>query len=207
MTKFIYQEYSFCDGDIKVFFLNIEDNKNLIDLNLIPHTQLTQILSYKNKKDRDKRLIARTFLYNYCKNNYQLNDFNVFYNKYAKPYFNSTKIKFSFSYSKDYILIGISLDRDIGVDIEYKDKSLDIQNLVSSVMHVEEILVYEGLNAQSKVDYFYDIWSSKESYIKKIGVGLSYDISSLNIAHDIQDNHVVMLKGIEGYSIYLTYEK
>ena len=207
MNRFLHQEYNFYDGDIKVFILNIEDNKKLINLNLVPQVQLAKILSYKNKKDRDKRLIARTFLYSYCKNNYQLNDFNVFYNKYSKPYFNSTKIKFSFSYSKDYILIGISLNKDIGVDIEYKDKSLDIQHLLSSVMHVEEILVYEGLNAQSKVDYFYDIWSSKESYIKKIGVGLSYDITSLNIAHDTQDNHVVKLIGIDGYSLYLTYEK
>lgn len=177
--------------DIDIFLLKVSDNIDQINLSIIPQEQKSGISKYHHSRDKRKRLLARSFLFTYCRDNFQLIDYEFSYNKYKKPFFKESDIQFSFSYSRDYVLIGISKRNSIGVDIEYKNKDSSFEDIAPMVMHEEELENFNGLLDVDRVDFFYDLWSKKEAYIKAIGKGLYYDLKKINITYTnvtIEDN-------------------
>ena len=131
---------------------------------------------------KKKRFIARSFLYRYCKYYFQLSDFELQKTEYCQPKFKCSNIQFSFSYSCDYILIGISKNSIIGVDIEYKNIKFEIKDIVHLIMHPEELNYFNNLeNFSQQINFFYRIWSGKEALIKAWGMGLYYPVKEINL--------------------------
>jgi len=170
-------------GDTNIFLLKVSDNLECISKNIIPNSQLLDIKQYKLEHDRNKRLLSRSFLYTYLKNKYQIESFDLEYNKYKKPYLKSNKnIDFSISYSKDYILVAVSDKYKIGVDIEYIDKDINHNELKNIVMHQNEIKHYNQLKTEEdKLGFFFEVFNIKESIIKSMGMGLYFDVKSISI--------------------------
>lgn len=168
--------------DTNIFLLKVNDNIESINRNIIPDSELLDIQLYKFEHDRNKRLLARSFLYAYLKSEYQIENFELGYNQYKKPYLKHNKnIDFSISYSKDYILIAISDKHKIGVDIEYIDKDINHNELKEIIMHSNEIAHYNQIQKEEdKLDFFFEVFNTKESIIKSMGMGLYFDIRNLN---------------------------
>jgi len=167
---------------VEIFLLKISENMNFINLDIIPQDQENEIAKYHQKHDREKRLLARSFLFEYCKFHYQINDFDFIFNQYFQPKFKTSEIKFSLSYSGEYILVGISLAGEIGVDVEYKKEDLDVDEIAPLIMHPSEMSYFHALrNKQSKLEFFYKLWCVKESMIKVFGTGLHHPIKEINL--------------------------
>ena len=166
----------------------VNDQQSLIeDLSLIPNSQKEDIQRYKKKSDRIKRLIARSNTYKYLYENYYIKDFSLRYVEFGKLYLKKYQdIYFSFSYSKDYILVGIS-DVELGVDIEYIDTNIKVEDLADTIMHLSELNYFRGLSQEDKTDFFFKVFNIKEAIIKNIGTGLYYDVKKINTL-DIEDN-------------------
>ncbi|WP_143384726.1 4'-phosphopantetheinyl transferase superfamily protein [Francisella endosymbiont of Ornithodoros moubata] len=117
---------------------------------------------------------------------YRLEYFDT--NNYNKPKFKYHQdIHFSFSYAKECIFIGIS-SLEIGIDIEYIDKSLNVEQLAHIIMHPAEFDYFCSLATKDKRKFFFRVFNLKEAIIKAIGIGLYYDIKSINIL-DIDKNN------------------
>ena len=174
-----YEVLNECD----VFLLDIKNKATSLDLDIIPDSQITDISKYRLEHDRRKRLLARSFLYKHLKDKYQINDFELGFNRYKKPYLkNNNHVDFSISYSKDYILLGVSDKHDIGVDIECIDESINHSELINLIMHSNEIDYYNELICDNeKIDLFFDVFNIKESIIKCMGMGLYFDVKDINI--------------------------
>ena len=168
--------------DTNIFLLKVNDNMECINGGIIPDSQLLNIRQYKLENDRNKRLLARSFLYTYLKDNYQITNFDLEYNQYQKPSLQNNKgIDFSISYSKDYILVAVSDKHKIGVDIECIDKTINHRELKEIIMHQNEIEHYNQLvTDEDKLDFFFEVFNTKESIIKSMGIGLYFDIRNLN---------------------------
>lgn len=102
---------------------------------------------------------------------------------YGKPYLISEKeIYFNYSHTYNTILLAISDKNAVGVDIEYiEDRApLDIMDVLYNDSEIDYIM-----NAKDMLDRkhrFYEIWTKKEAYTKKEGVGLVHqDIKSINV--------------------------
>lgn len=174
----------YINNDIEVYLLNIDDNLHAINFEFIPQQQVNEISLYHNQVDRLCRLLARSFLYNYLFLNYGVKCFNLEYNEYSKPYLkNHSSISFSFSYSKNYVCVGISNNKSIGVDIEYIDTTLNIVEIAPIIMHELELLEFNSLifNKAEQFNYFFRLFSAKEAIIKSFGTGLYFDVKNLNI--------------------------
>jgi 4'-phosphopantetheinyl transferase len=166
---------------IDIFLLKIDENINHINPNIIPCEQKIEISKYHHMNDRQKRLLARSFLFEYCLSMFELTDYTFNFNQFQKPFFKNSNIQFSFSYSKKYILVGLSIYQSIGVDIEYNDINISYEAIIQMAMHEKELLYFKGLLKKDKKKFLYDLWCMKEAYIKMTGKGLSHDIKKINI--------------------------
>ena len=91
------------DENSKIFLFNVEKNIAFLNQSIIPNEQLEKIRRYKEDKDRTKRVLARSFLFNYCKEKYNLEDFSFEYTNNKKPKFKNSELSFSISYSMSVI--------------------------------------------------------------------------------------------------------
>ena len=95
---------------------------------------------------------------------------NLVYNEYGKPYLKRNEIYFNISHAKPYTVLVIS-NKEIGVDIEkitMKDKVM------------KKVCTEEEKKLIKTADDFTVIWVKKESYVKYIGVGLSYGLKNVD---------------------------
>jgi len=181
MNNYIIAKQVLIDNDTQVYLLNIEDNIKYINKSIIPQIQIEEISRYKFKNDSDKRLLARSFLFEYLKEKYNISNFDLGFNEYKKPFLQLTpSINFSFSYAKNYVLIGIS-KRNIGIDIEYINVKFDINEIAQEIMCKRELDWFNSCkNTSLKRIYFFQLFSAKESIIKAFGMGLHFDVKNVN---------------------------
>lgn len=97
-------------------------------------------------------------------------DYDLTYNEYGKPYLKNNELYFSLSDCDNYSVCVIS-DKEIGVDIEkltYKERVL------------KKICTPEELKLVKNKDDFTKLWVKKESYVKYLGIGISYGLKNID---------------------------
>ena len=112
-------------------------------------------------------------------------------NEHRKPYLEDNEIYFNISHSGKYTVIVVG-DSEIGVDIQkmsYKPK------VVKRFYNQKEKEL-----ATSELE-FTKIWTIKEAYVKKLGIGLSYGLENVDTTE--LDNIEVIIK--EDYVIAICY--
>lgn len=99
--------------------------------------------------------------------------------KHGKPFFEDSDIYFNVSHSGEYVACAYG-DKEVGVDIQ-KNKELK-DNLVKRISHEKD----DTVNPLA-------IWVIKESYVKLLGQGLSFDMRRCYI--DFEKNMVIDMSG------------
>ncbi len=142
-------------------------NKNdiLLNDNIISKYNDIQMKEMSNK--------AWSYLFQILKQdfNIEVNQNDIIYNEYNKPYIKDNPIYFNISHSKDIIAIIIS-DCECGIDIEYIDYQKDVEKLALKIMNNTEIKHFNKVINKHK--YFYKIWTKKETYFKIKGTGIDF---------------------------------
>ena len=111
------------------------------------------------------------------------------FDSFQKPVFLSDPtIHFNLSHSGQWILCGVCTN-DIGVDIE-KIEPIH-PNVLEVALTINEQKRYHTLSVQERSQYFYQLWTAKESYLKLIGLGM-------NVLPNLID---VQLKGVNQFHI------
>lgn len=91
-------------------------------------------------------------------------------NEFGKPYWDTFHaVHFNVSDTTDAILLGIS-SAQIGVDIEFNNRSFDYKDIVADYFNEEEAKVIH--QSQNPGQTFYQLWVRKEALLKAIGTGL-----------------------------------
>ncbi|MGN1403854.1 MAG: 4'-phosphopantetheinyl transferase family protein [Ruminococcus sp.] len=99
---------------------------------------------------------------------------------HGKPFFpDEPGIHFNLSHCRELAVCGVS-DRPLGVDVE------EVRPLRERVLRrafsPEECQAVR--NSQQPDEYFFRLWTLKESYVKAIGVGISYPLQTLSFLLD-----------------------
>ena len=162
---------------IKLAYCNVEnlDLKKAYDL--VPKDRREKIDFYRFEKD--KKLSAGAYLLlkklldeeNITKPVFKTE-------KYGKAYIsNYDNIHFNLSHSGKMVLCAIS-DREVGVDVEYNDPSIDL-DIAKSYFYNSE---YESIMKSDKPsEEFFKYWVLKESYMKYTGLGMNLELDSFEI--------------------------
>lgn len=117
--------------------------------------------------------------------------------EFGKPFLvNDHKIHFNISHSGEWVLGAVHY-LPVGVDVE-KIQPLDYQ-LAARFFSEDEYLNLNNKEGQAKLEYFYEIWTLKESYIKAVGKGLSIPLESFSININEAAINVETVKGTGKY--------
>jgi 4'-phosphopantetheinyl transferase len=95
-------------------------------------------------------------------------------------------LQFNVSKSQDRVLLAITLNREVGVDIEGLrsiDDAESIARRIFSANEQKQLLKFEG---RGREEYFFRIWARKEAVIKALGLGLSADLQNIDLAEPVE---------------------
>ncbi len=179
---------------IKLYAINISKGiePKIFDklLQYVSKEKQEKIKRFISNKDALRTLIGDILIrYIICRNLSILNENIVFeVNEYGKPYLkNSKDFYFNISHAGDWVVCAVGKS-DVGVDVELvKDKGIEL-NIANSFFSAEEYQYLMLQREEERVDYFYELWTLKESYIKAVGKGLSIPLNSFCI---IKNNNVI----------------
>ncbi|MCU5539987.1 4'-phosphopantetheinyl transferase superfamily protein, partial [Bacillus cereus] len=102
------------------------------------------------------------------------------YNKYGKPFVEKiSDFHFNVSHSGEWVVC-TTANFNVGIDIE-KVSEIEGFKLAKEFFSAEEFYDISNMNSDEKINYFYDLWTLKESYIKTIGKGLYTPLNSFSI--------------------------
>lgn len=154
--------------------------------NLMPPFRREKVDGIKPRKSKNQSLGAfLLLLYGIKQLGLNIAEFEYTIDSYGYPKLvGEEEIYFSLSHSDDYAICAIS-DNKIGADIErVVDK--DILKISNRFMHSEEDELIQN-STYKQQDYFYRLWTLKESYIKLLGLGLRQELKSFAILFDAED--------------------
>jgi 4'-phosphopantetheinyl transferase len=81
-------------------------------------------------------------------------------------------LRFNLSHTKDLIICAVTLQDDIGCDVEAVGRASDILAIANHYFSASELEELFSLPETERRSRFFDYWTLKESYIKACGQGL-----------------------------------
>ncbi len=95
-----------------------------------------------------------------------------------------SQIRFNLSHSGSEALIALTLDHDVGIDIEHGHDHFDLLELAETVFSPRERARLAAADPARHRTLFYQHWVAKEAYIKALGGGLSIPLEAFSVAFD-----------------------
>jgi 4'-phosphopantetheinyl transferase len=207
MTSYSQHEFStrskkkltLADNEIHLWMTNpkeLIDNKALLTTysTLLTNTELVKQQRYKFAKDRHDALITRAFI----------RDLLTYYADVAPQDWQFEKgekdkpevincplpLRFNISHTSKLIICAVTLEDDIGCDVENISRSSDVLTIAERYFSPQETNALFALPEAQQRNRFFDYWTLKESYIKAWGLGLSIPLTdfSFNIS-DTEQSH------------------
>lgn len=118
-------------------------------------------------------------------------DIVFFTNEYGKPFLKGRDdIYFNISHSGDWVVAAVDA-LPVGIDVEeVSPVDLSISEYYFSADEHEDLM-----SQSDKLDYFFTLWTSKESYIKTLGKGLSQPLNAFSIKFLTKDTIIIKADG------------
>jgi 4'-phosphopantetheinyl transferase len=91
--------------------------------------------------------------------------------EHSNPYFN-------ISHSGNWVVVAFA-DKEVGIDVE-KIRFINFQ-IAKRFYSKAEFNKLNKMEGQEKLEFFFDLWTLKESYLKLLGKGLTKSLSSFTI--------------------------
>ncbi len=113
------------------------------------------------------------------------------YNPHGKPYFNESPLSFNLSHAHERALLGITMNRDVGVDVEYVRADFATEEVAERYFSADELRALRSLPREQQATAFFRCWTQKEAYIKARGEGLSMPLADFTVC--LQANECVRL--------------
>jgi len=137
--------------------------------------------------------------------------------EHGKPYLAPPgTLEFNLSHSAGGLLIGISRQQALGVDIERLARVRPALELAQRFFHPEEASALAALERDRVLPAFLQLWSCKEAVVKALGRGIGYGLDRVAFALDpdgapdrlnviagsaltAQEWHIVQLEPVPGW--------
>jgi len=91
-------------------------------------------------------------------------------------------LRFNLSHSHGVALIGITRQRDIGVDVERIRCIPDLEALAERCFAAGETAALRRLTTAQRAEAFFRCWTRKEAYLKALGDGLARPLDAFEVS-------------------------
>jgi 4'-phosphopantetheinyl transferase len=143
--------------------------------------------------------VLRIILSEYTKTSARFLEFD--HNRYGKPELrrclNYESVKFNLSHSQDMAVIGVTLNREIGVDVEYKRPIEQDKYIAINYFSESESALLSSLNKEDFEVAFLAYWTLKEASAKAIGKGLSMPLDQFAVSLEVSNSLLPWVKSGE----------
>ncbi len=92
-------------------------------------------------------------------------------------------ISFNISHSGETVLVGVSADAEIGVDVEVIRPFDNFMEIAEKYFHPEETLTISNMPQNMHLNKFYEIWTQKEAAVKALGIGLACPLNHFKVSN------------------------
>lgn len=93
-------------------------------------------------------------------------------------------LTFNVSHTKGFIACFVALHRDIGVDVENTERHGSLEEIAERHFSPLEARRLRALSSRARRIRFFEYWTLKESFIKALGVGISFGLSRFSFHLD-----------------------
>lgn len=166
----------------KCYALNVStiDESKLVEIaSLLPWQERREKASrYLHIKDKRLCIGAGVLLYRILIKN-GISDFTLSKNEYGKEYLKNSDLHFNLSHSGDYVVCAVS-DAEVGIDTEFLSDA-DLTVAEKCFTNYEYKMLQNSQNIRSD---FFRLWTLKESFVKKIGMGMFFPFNSFSVKFD-----------------------
>lgn len=151
-------------------------------LSILSPDKQKRIIRLVRKEDKYRILLAdilvRNILSKRCKIHPKVIRYD--YNQFGKPFFQQFKsVSFNVSHAGDWVVCIFDYT-PVGIDVEkVQPINLEIGKLVFSEEEYQDL--QRKSEGRERLEYFYDLWTLKESYVKARGMGLSLPLNAYTI--------------------------
>ncbi|WP_052599456.1 4'-phosphopantetheinyl transferase family protein [Lysinibacillus varians] len=133
-------------------------------------------------EDKKRSILAEVLLRHSLKRDFGMTNDHIHFtiNEYGKPNLqNFDHIHFNLAHSGDWVVCAVS-DTPIGIDIEQVAMiEMDIAKAYFTSSEYQDIL---SQPKDKQIQFFYKLWTLKESYVKAEGKGLTMPLDSFRFA-------------------------
>lgn len=111
-------------------------------------------------------------------------DVALAYGEFGKPRLATrTDVRFNLAHSTDHALLGVTMSRELGVDIERVHDISDMESLTKTCFAGEERRQLTAMaTSDERLRGFFRGWTRKEAVLKALGSGLSKPLDSFEVS-------------------------
>lgn len=113
------------------------------------------------------------------------------YGEYGKPFIdpliNDKSLCFNLSHSKDMVMFIFSMNRFVGIDLEYTEKGYKGGSIIDRWFTLHEQSSYHRLPKEEQKRFFYHAWTTKEAYLKGLGKGITIPLDDIELIFDREE--------------------
>lgn len=170
------------EGEVHLWTTNL-DNSLKENMGILSKDELTRMKSFRFEKDAARYACSRAFLRRtlgeYLKIGPRMIEFR--YNQYGKPYLAGCHIKFNVSHSNGRVLCALTLNDELGVDLEHTEKGFDPMEIAERCFSEEELIALKEVPKSRQKEAFCKIWTKKEAVVKALGRGMSTRLTDFSV--------------------------
>lgn len=110
----------------------------------------------------------------------------------------ATSLSFNVAHTDDEIIVALSADGRVGVDVEALQRQADALALARRYFQPEEVAVLEALSVHQRQQRFLELWTLKEACVKATGEGLARGLRRVGFTLDAASGIVPLSMAHEG---------
>ncbi|MCI0394240.1 MAG: 4'-phosphopantetheinyl transferase superfamily protein [Chloroflexi bacterium] len=174
-------------AEVHVWRAWLEQPDNLFDqlARTLSEDERARAARFKFEKDRRAYTIARgvlrALLGRYLGRRPE--EVGFIYTPHNKPLLaEASPLSFNLSHSHQLALLAFTLDRLVGVDVEYVRAMPDAAGLAERFFSPAEYAAWRAVPAEQQPLAFFNCWTRKEAFVKALGEGLTHPLDQFDVS-------------------------
>jgi len=169
---------------------------------LLSSDELDRMVRFRFERDQESFAFVHGILRNLLGSYLDISpmELRFDYSEHGKPSISvpaETDIEFNLSHTAGTVLVGICLNREIGVDIEKVRNDFEVMGIAAKFFTDSEQESLLRLPEPERAQAFFQCWTRKEAVLKARGDGLSFPLDRVEVSVTPDEAIVELQIGLE----------